>query len=112
MYTCNICQHGYSTPYSLGRHVQNIHVGRGAPGAPGAPGAVPGAPNSLHLADGSSHHFLHPFTMTVSGPTGSGKTYFVKSMLEQNKISPSPDKIIYLYKRWQPLYDKMKKTIP
>ena len=56
--------------------------------------------------------FQHPFTMTVSGPTGSGKTWLVNDILQQNKIAPRPDRMLYLYKRWKPLYDEMKETIP
>lgn len=50
--------------------------------------------------------------MTVSGPTQSGKTYFVKKLLEEQRITPLPQIIIWIYKRWQPLYDEMLKTIP
>lgn len=54
--------------------------------------------------------FQHPFTANVSGPTSSGKTYFVKSLLQlcMSKISPPPERILWLYKRWQPLYDIIK----
>ena len=33
-------------------------------------------------------------------------------MLQQGKIKPKPERIVVLYKRWQPLYTEMKKTIP
>ena len=49
--------------------------------------------------------------MTISGPTGSGKTWLVNKLLQNKMISPKPDGIIYLYKRLQPLYDEMR-TIP
>ena len=57
--------------------------------------------------------FFHPFTANVSGPTFCGKTYFVKTLLQNcmTKISPPPQKIIWLYKRWQPLYDVIKTTV-
>ena len=29
----------------------------------------------------------------------------------QDKIKPSPQRIIWLYKRWQPLYDEILKTV-
>ena len=40
----------------------------------------------------------------MSGPTSCGKTYFVKTLLQNcmAKISPPPQKIVWLYKRWQP----------
>lgn len=54
--------------------------------------------------------FQHPFTANVSGPTCSGKTYFVIMLLQhcKTKISPPPERIMWLYKRWQPLYDVIK----
>ncbi|XP_021369693.1 zinc finger homeobox protein 4-like [Mizuhopecten yessoensis] len=57
--------------------------------------------------------FKHPFTANVSGPTSSGKTYFVKTMLQNclTKITPAPQRIIWLYKRWQPLYDIIKASV-
>ena len=44
--------------------------------------------------------FKHPFTMTASGPTACGKTYFVKTMLQNiNKMcKPTPERIICLAK--------------
>jgi hypothetical protein len=57
--------------------------------------------------------FQHPFTANVSGPTCSGKTYFVKMLLQhcKTKISPPPERIMWLYKRWQPLYDVIKTNV-
>ncbi|XP_033741828.1 uncharacterized protein LOC117328408 [Pecten maximus] len=57
--------------------------------------------------------FIHPFTANVSGPTSCGKTYFVKLLLQNclTKIKPAPQRIIWLYKRWQPLYDVIKATV-
>ena len=41
------------------------------------------------------------------------KTYFVKSLLQNctTKISPPPERIIWLYKRWQSLYDIIQETV-
>ena len=57
--------------------------------------------------------FKHPFTANISGPTSCGKTYFVKLRLQNclTKIAPPPERIIWLYKRWQPLYDVIKDTV-
>lgn len=57
--------------------------------------------------------FQHPFTANVSGPTYSGKTYFVKMLLQhcKTKISPPPERILWLYKRWQALYDVIKTNV-
>ena len=53
----------------------------------------------MEVTEDRDYAFQHPFTMTISGPTGSEK------VLENYKINPVPQRIIYLYKRWQPLYD-------
>ena len=50
----------------------------------------------------------HPFTCLVSGPTGSGKTSLVKSIIEQKAIDPSPKNVLWLYAADQPLYKNMK----
>ena len=57
--------------------------------------------------------FQHPFTANVSGPTSCGKTYLIKEMLQKcsTMIYPAPQRIIYLYKRWQPLYDEILSTV-
>ena len=51
--------------------------------------------------------------MIVSGPTSCGKTYFLKEMLRraQSTIVPPPERIVWLYKRWQPLYDVIQNTV-
>ncbi|WAR05156.1 YMD3-like protein [Mya arenaria] len=57
--------------------------------------------------------FQHPFTMMISGPTSCGKTTMVKDMLQNHtsKIQPGIDRIVWLYKRWQPLYDKVHTSV-
>ena len=52
--------------------------------------------------------FNHPLTMILAGPTSSGKTTWIKKLLESDLIQPTPQRIVWLYKRWQPLYDTMK----
>ena len=45
----------------------------------------------------------HPFTCIVAGPTSSGKTQFVKRLLENSSetINPPPEKIYWFYGEWQ-----------
>lgn len=50
----------------------------------------------------------HPFTMLVSGPTGSGKTHFVKQIIENKIIKPFPKSIVWCYGAYQNLYSEMK----
>ena len=68
----------------------------------------------LPRRDSSSFSFKHPFTMMIAAPTGGGKTCFVKKLLEDRLkwIEPSPERILWLYGQWQPLYEKMQLTIP
>lgn len=49
----------------------------------------------------------------VSGPTSSGQTYFVKTLLQHcmSKISPPSERIMWIYKRCQPLFDTIKSTV-
>ena len=44
-------------------------------------------------------HFVHPFTCMVVGMTGSGKTVWVQSLIQQgqNVIDPPPERIIGCY---------------
>lgn len=52
----------------------------------------------------------HPFTMLIAGPTGSGKTEFVKKLILGRSIlcSPPPQKITYFYSEYQSTFDDMK----
>ena len=50
----------------------------------------------------------HPFTCIISGPTGSGKTSLVKSIIEEKAITPEPQTILWLYAADQPLYKGLK----
>ncbi len=68
---------------------------------------------SYILADGSIV-LQHPFTYIVAGCTQSGKTVWVKTLLENAKktISPTPQRIICCYVQWQPSYFNMMRTMP
>ena len=56
----------------------------------------------------------HPFTCIIVGCTQSGKTVWVKTLLEnaQKIISLPPQRIIWCYGQWQPSYFDMFRTIP
>lgn len=58
--------------------------------------------------------FIHPFTCIVAGPTGSGKTVFVRKLLKFNQdlIEKPPQKIIWCYGVYQNAYTEMLSEIP
>jgi hypothetical protein len=57
--------------------------------------------------------FKHPFTCLISGPTQSGKTYFVENILKNitETIEPTPTKIIWCYGEYQDRYDSFPNNI-
>ena len=50
--------------------------------------------------------FQHPFSMMVTGPCGSGKTELT------SLIHPPPERILWCFGQWQPLYEDLQKSIP
>ena len=57
--------------------------------------------------------FQHSFTMTLSGPTGSGKTEWVKRFIRNivSVMSPVPDKIVWCYGEWQEGYQDIQSLV-
>ena len=55
------------------------------------------------------HIFITPCAVMVSGCTSSGKTTWVKKVLENKDslFNPPPQRILYCYGAWQPLYEKI-----
>lgn len=89
-------------------HRSSRHRRRRNPAAAAAAGVyITAAATGVHFV------FKHPFTSTISGPTSSGKTHFCKVLLQHclTMILPPPERILWLYKRWQPLYDVINSTV-
>ena len=57
--------------------------------------------------------FQHPFMLTLCGPSQSGKTYWIYNLINHIDcmIKPVPLKIVYLYTKYQEIYDKMKNVV-
>ena len=91
MYPCGQCANVYTRKYNLDRHKAVAHQSE-------LPKQIGGM------------KFLHPFTMMVAGMTGCGKTTLTPGIL--SSIEPPPEKLIYCYRHWQPMYDSLKRAIP
>ena len=57
--------------------------------------------------------FTHPFVMTITGPTQCGKTMWINKLIENIDVMvvPTPDKALFLYTTFQPIYDEIKKNV-
>jgi hypothetical protein len=53
--------------------------------------------------------FVHPANIIAAGPTGCGKTYFVKEALAKRVFSPMPNRIVWVYAEMQPAYRHLMK---
>lgn len=65
--------------------------------------------NVQTLDDLSAFVFKHEFTMVVAGPSRSGKTEFVKQLVQYKDevIYPPPQKVVWCYREWQKAYESM-----
>ena len=52
--------------------------------------------------------FRHPFTCSIAEPTGSGKSVFTFRLINEanEMIAPSPEKIMYCYGEYQPIFNE------
>ena len=57
---------------------------------------------------------MHPFTCMVAEVTESGKTVWVKSLLQpvQNVVHLPPERIFSFYSQWQTAYMELMVTVP
>ena len=55
----------------------------------------------------------HAFTCVVAGPTGCGKTEWVKRFIKHlpEMVTPLPTKILWSYAEWQPAYQSLQDKI-
>ena len=92
-YPCEVCGRPFSTPGNRSRHKKQMH-------------STSTDGRRLSVIGNRSSVMQHPFTCIVAGCTQSGKTVWVKSLLEnaQTTISPAPQRIIWCYGQWQPSF--------
>ena len=108
MSQCPVCGKSFARSDNLKRHIKNVHE-KMTPEMP--------VHHLKHHQSGSCFtvalpKLIHLFTCLVAGPTGSGKTSFLKKLLElkNEKIYQCPEKILWFYSQWQPLYATMKEV--
>ena len=85
--------------YAVNQHVKSFYD------RPSYPPPPPPPPPQVVLQ--------HPFTLMTIGPTFSGKSCWMNRLLIHAKtmINPPSERIIWCYKRWQPLFSEMQITI-
>lgn len=49
--------------------------------------------------------FQHPFSMIVAGASGTGKTHFVRTLLQDGQVNPPFVSVYWFYSEWQPAYE-------
>ena len=97
---CSVCEKSVSRKDNMQRHVMSKH--RNASLTPFQ--TVP-----MFSQKCQRFRFEHPFTSMIAGMTGSGKTAWVRSLLQQasETIYPPPERIVWCYSQWQPAYTEM-----
>ena len=97
MFNCYVCGEFFTRQFSLKRHMKRKHA----------------QPNVETMVENPK---IHQFTENglILRHTGGGKTWLVKNLLENRRqwISPAPQRIIWIYGQWQPLYAEMQRIIP
>lgn len=56
--------------------------------------------------------FVHPSSILIAGPSKSGKTVFVRRLIEEKMLSPMPSRIVLVFSEWQPEYNMLQKLQP
>ena len=56
--------------------------------------------------------WIHPSTGVVAAPTFSGKTVWVRKLIEEQAVQPSPQVVVWFYSVVQPAYEEMLTTCP
>ena len=99
MIRCPIYNQSFSRRDALRRHICNVHD---------SVNTDPSQPlnNLTNMA------FQHPFSMMVMGPSQSGKTEWTRKLLLLPLIQPPPERILWCFGQWQPLYEELQKRIP
>ena len=102
-WSCPHCETSFSRKDNLQRHMNRKHSNSNF---------APVIPMSQERCQ--RFQLVHPFTCMVAGMTGSGKTVWVQSLLQQAQtvIDQPPERIIWCYSQWQNAYTQLLMMIP
>ena len=105
---CYFCKKSFSRKDSLQRHVMSKHRNAGLTSFT----AMPFSPEKCQR-----FRFQHPFTSMIAAMTGSGKSAWVRSLLQQASETiqpppPPPESIVWCYSQWEPAYTEMPVAMP
>ena len=102
-WSCPVCEKDFSRKDNLQRHMNRKHNNFNF---------APVIPMSQEKCQ--RFQLVHPFTCMVAGMTGSGKTVWVQSLLQQAQtvIDQPLERIIWCYSQWQPAYTQLLMMIP
>ena len=102
---CSVCEKSFSRKDSMQRHVMSKH--RNA-------GLTPFQTVPMFSQKCQRFRFEHPFTSMIAGMTGSGKTAWVRFLLQQalETIFPPSERIVWCYSQWQPAYTQVLVAMP
>ena len=102
-WSCPVCEKDFSRKDNLQRHMNRKHNNCNF---------APVIPMSQEKCQ--RFQLVHPFTCMVAGMTGSGKTVWVQSLLQQAQtvIDQPPQRIIWCYSQCQPAYTQLLMMIP
>ena len=102
---CSVCEKSFSRKDNMQRHVMSKY--RNA-------GLTPFQTVPIFSQKCQRFRFEHPFTSMIAGMTGSLKTVWVRSLLQQASeyIYPPPERIVWCYSQGQPAYTQILVAMP
>ena len=102
---CSVCEKSFSRKDNMQRHVLSKHHNAGL---------TPSQTVPMFSQKSERFRFEHTLTYMIAGMTGSGKTTWVRSLLQQasETIYHPPERIVWCYSQWQPTYTQMLFAMP
>ena len=103
---CSVCEKSFTRKDSMQGHMMSKHRNAGITPFQTVP--------TVLSQKCQRFRFQHPFTSMIAGMTGSGKTAWVRSLLQQasKAIYLPPERIIWCYSQWHSAYTEMLVAMP